>query len=74
MTTKQRVIESVSKELDIRDRLLGIRELKRTYNPTPFHNTNAEGEHIHHKRRAQEAATHLSEKQWAQTQAENNKK
>ena len=61
---KQRVIRSVSKDLDLRDRWMGIRELKRKYNPTPFHNKNAEGEHIHHKRRAQEAAKHLSEKQW----------
>ena len=36
------------------------------YNPTPFHNKNAQGEHIHHKRRAQEAAKHLSEKQWGE--------
>ena len=60
----QRVIESVSKDLDIRERWLGIRELKRKYNITPFHNKNAAGEHIQHKKRAQEAAKHLSEKQW----------
>ena len=59
---KRRIIESVSKELDLRDRWLGIRELKRKYTPTPFHNKNAEGLHIQHKKRAQEAAKHLSEK------------
>ena len=64
MTKKIRIIESVSKDLDLRDRWLGIRELKRKYNPTPFHNKNAAGEHINHKKRAQEAAKHLSEKQW----------
>jgi hypothetical protein len=47
---KQRIIESVSKELDLRERWLGIRELKRKYNPTPFHNKNAQGEHIQHKK------------------------
>ena len=61
---KQRIIESVSKDLDLRERWLGIGELKRKCNPTPFHNKNAAGEHIHHKRRAQEAVKHLSEKQW----------
>ena len=66
-----RIIESLSKELDIRDRWLGIRELKRKYNPTPFHNKNAQGQHIQHKQRAQEAARYLSEQQWGtSTEAE----
>lgn len=62
--TNKRILESVSTDVDLRGRRLGIRELKRKYDPTPFHNKNAEGIHIQHKQGAQEAVTHLSEKQW----------
>ena len=52
----QRILEALDKELDIRDRWLGIRELKGKYNPTPYHNKDTEGKHIKWKERAQKAA------------------
>jgi hypothetical protein len=61
---KNRVLESISKELDIRDRWLGIKELKRKYTPTPYHNKDNHGLHIKHKQRAQHAAKYLSGTQW----------
>jgi hypothetical protein len=57
-------LEALSKDLDIRERWLGIRELKRKFNPTPFHNKTAQGQHIQHKERAQEAAKYPSTIQW----------
>ena len=53
---KIRILESVSKDLDIRERWLGVRELKRKYNPTPYHNKDKDGQHITHDKRAQFAA------------------
>ena len=50
---KERILESVSKDLDLRERWLGIRELKRKYNPTPYHNKDKDGQHITHDKGAQ---------------------
>ena len=50
------VLEAISKDLDLRSRWLGIKELKSKYNPTPYHNQNKEGEHIKLHDRAQKAA------------------
>ena len=61
---RDRVLEGLTKELDIRDRWLGIRELKTKYTPSPYHNKDAEGNHVQWKDRAQKAAEHLSTKQW----------
>ena len=53
---RNRILESISKDLDLRERWLGIRELKKKYTPTPFHNKDKYGIHIQYKRRAQYAA------------------
>ena len=67
---KTRILEAASKDLDLRDRWLGIRELKRKYTPTPYHNKDRQGLHISHKNRAQHAAKHLSELQWGEVHQE----
>ena len=64
---KERVLGGLTKDLDIRDRWMGIRELKTKYNPIPFHNKDKEGKHIQWKDRAQRAAEHLSTQQWGKT-------
>ena len=61
---KDRVIEGLSKDLDLRERWLGIRELKSKYNPNPYHNKDKQGNHIQWKDRAEKAAEHLSTQQW----------
>ena len=53
---KERVLEGLTKDLDIRDRWMGIRELKAKCKPIPFHNKDKDGKHIQWKDRAQKAA------------------
>jgi len=67
---KERVLEAIGKDLDLRDRWLGIRELKSKYNPTPYHNKDSEGKHVEWKDRAQKAAEYLSTQQWGKTDEE----
>ena len=56
--------------MDIRDKWLGIRQLKSEYKPQSYHRTNSTGEHIHHSNRAQEAANYLKTKQWGKADAD----
>ena len=71
------IIKSLDKDLDIRDRWLGIRQLKSKFAPTPYHNRDKQGKHIPWKERAQTAAEHLSQNQWGkpdnQKKTEDNK-
>ena len=64
---KDRILETLEKELDVRERWLNIRELKRKYTPNPFHNTDRQNKHVHYRQRAQQAALHLSTQQWGPT-------
>ena len=43
---KQLVLEAISKDLDLRSRWSGVKELKSKYNPIPYHSQTKEGEHI----------------------------
>ena len=67
---KKLVIESISRDLDLRSRWLGIKELKSKYNPTPYHNVTKDGEHIKLHDRAQKAAEYLSREQWGELSQE----
>ena len=67
---KTQVLEAISKDLDLRSRWLGIKELKPKYNPTPYHNKTKEGEHIKLHERAQKAAEYLSKEQWGEPSQE----
>jgi len=58
------ILETIQKDLDIRDRWMGIKRLRSTYTPQPYHRTTGERKHIHGSQRAQEAANYLSQKQW----------
>ena len=60
---KTQVLEAISKDLDLRSRWLGIKELKSKFNPTPYHNETREGEHIKLHERAQKATEYLSREQ-----------
>ena len=40
------MIETVNKDLDIRDKWLGIKQLKKEYSPDPYHRKETDGSHI----------------------------
>ncbi len=58
------IIKTLDKDLDVRDRWLGIRQLKQQYQPNPYARTNSAGMHITQRQRAQQAANYLSGEQW----------
>ena len=58
------IIKTISKDLDIRDRWLGIRQLKQTYQPNPYARKTLDGKFIKQNERAQEAANYFSREQW----------
>ena len=60
---RQHILDAVDKDLDVRDRWLGIRELKSKYNPILYHNKDKEGKHLSWTQRAQKAAEYLSQQQ-----------
>ena len=58
------IIDTLDKDLDIRDRWMGIRQLKQEYQPNPYARRTTDGKHITQKQIAQKAADYLSEEQW----------
>ena len=58
------IMDTLDKDLDIRDKWLGIRQLKKEYQPITYARTTKEGHHIPQKERAQKAAEYLAEEQW----------
>ena len=40
------MIRALSKDLDVRDRWMGIRQLKSDYNPSPYNRKEMHGKHI----------------------------
>jgi len=61
------IIKSLSGDLDIRDRWLGIRSLKTDFKPQPYHRKDAQGNPISADQIANEFAKHLAEKIWKST-------
>ena len=58
------IINALDKDLDIRDKWLGIRQLKQDYQPNPYARRTTEGKHITQQQRAQKAAEYLNIEQW----------
>ena len=58
------MLESVSRELDIRDRWLGIRQMKKQFAPNPYCRKDERGRHIPKDRLAEETAKFLAEEVW----------
>ena len=54
------IIKTLDQDLDIRDRWMGIRQLKQEYQSNPYARKTAAGEHITQKQRAQKAAEYLN--------------
>lgn len=57
-------MRTIRKELDPRDRWMGIRRLKEGYKPQPYHRKTRQGEHIKLEQRAQETANFFGKEQW----------
>ena len=55
---KERILASVSKDLDLRDRWCGIRHLKSDYNPLPYTQKDSSGKTVRVSNKAEGAATH----------------
>ena len=58
------MLDSLSKDLDVRDRWMGIRGIKKEYQPSPYHRKTADESHIPKHKIAEEAARHLAQNQW----------
>ena len=67
---QEHVLDTLNKDLDLRDRWLGIEQLKSKYSPTPYHNKDRQGQHIRYDQRADKAAEHVSRTQWSKTAPE----
>ena len=62
------MLKAINKDMDERERWMGLRNMKKGYQPQPYHRTEkGTGEHIHMKERAQKAAEYLRDKQWGET-------
>jgi DNA gyrase subunit B len=61
---KQRLLRTVAKELDVRDRWAGIRALKNEYSPQPYTRRDQQGRIVAQKTRAETAAEYLAYQHW----------
>eukprot|EP00973_Karenia_brevis_P061548 8559073-Karenia_brevis.AAC.1 len=57
-------LRQVSRELDVRDKWLGIKQLKKGYSPQPYCRRNKDGQMVPYKERAETAAKYLAEEVW----------
>ena len=64
------IIKTIDKDLDIRDRWLGIRQLKQEYQPNPYARRTPGGQFIKQNQRAQQAANYFSKEQWGNKRKE----
>ena len=58
--------ESLDKDVDIRDKWMGIKSLKSEYKTMPYSRKTKGGKHIHKKQRAEMAAQYLEKEQWGE--------
>ena len=67
---RKRLLEMVSKDLDIRDRWMALRLLKKAYRPIPYTLKTEEGKRIRVGNKAEEAAIYLERKIWGRGEIE----
>ena len=65
-------MDTLDKDLDVRDKWLGIRQLKQEYQPHTYARTTKDGQHIPQKERAQKAAEYLATDQWGRKRKREN--
>ena len=63
---RKQILDSVSQELDIRDHWMGIRTMRKDYQPIPLSMKDMHGRHVPFKDRAEMAAQFLGTKIWGQ--------
>ena len=63
-------LNTLKKELDIRDRWMGIRALKKDFKPTTYNLKTNQGRPIPYEERAEETAKHLNGNQWKKAKHE----
>eukprot|EP00973_Karenia_brevis_P076890 10678553-Karenia_brevis.AAC.1 len=64
---EERNLKDIDEQLDIRDKWLGIKRLKNTYNPQPYSRKNSNNQFVAQHLRAQTAAEYLRDHQWKST-------
>ena len=62
-------MKSVKEELDVRDKWLGLRFMKKSYQPRPFSRKGGDGKHISKENIARETAKYLAEKHWGKKES-----
>jgi hypothetical protein len=67
---RRAILETLDKDLDLRSQWLGIRRLRKEYQPTPFSRRGKQGAHIPLDRRAEESALFLANEVWARRDKE----
>ena len=70
---RQQILKMVSQELDIRDQWMGLKMLRKGFNPLPPTIRNSEGNKVGLNNRAAAAATFLATKIWGSSNDEVNK-
>ena len=69
---KTAILRTLKADLDVRDKWLGIRQLKQKYQPRPYHRKYADGTPVAPKDLAEQAAQFLAQLVWAKSPNENN--
>ena len=70
---RNNLLEAVSTDLDVRDRWLGLRQLRKNYTPIPYSRRTQDGKHIPMQGRAEEAAKYLANEIWTDKRSESTK-
>lgn len=60
---KDNTSETINRDLDARDRWLGMRKSKGKYKPIPYPNKDKEGKHLGWIQRANQAADYIGSKE-----------
>lgn len=60
----ERVKKTIEKDLDLRDRWMGIRNIQKEYKAHPYNRSLKDGAHVKLKNRAEGAAEYLREERW----------
>ena len=61
------VLRTLRADLDVRDKWLGIRQIKQKYQPRPYHRKYADGTPVAPKDLAEQAAQYLANMVWKKT-------
>lgn len=71
---RENIPKTIEQDLDVREKWLGIRQLKNKFTPHPYSRIDHDsGEHIHRNNRAQKAADYLTNKQWGHEDTKENR-